>query len=187
MLLWKLEPILNSQSWSINSCKLEFIMEAAWYLTEAAQAKLHLDTIKQRARQTTLRCAFINFLFPASESLSVMPAFQLTSLQPFCLIFASHWMWYFTSSTDVLWRDTWMWRTESMTLARVNVPTDGTKASAQDWKADFDRSWKYNESHHLCSWTIKLPFSIAENDTGMTLCFHLWGLLERLMTRNVIK
>lgn len=106
MLLWKLEPILNSHSWSINSCKLEFIMEAAWYLTETAQTKLHLDTIKQRAQQTTLHCAFINFLFPALESLPVMPAFYLTSLQPFCLIFASHWMWYFTASTDVLWRDT---------------------------------------------------------------------------------
>lgn len=182
MLLWKLEPILNSQSWSINSCKLEFIMEAAWYLTETAQTKLHLDTIKQRARQTTLHCVFINFLFPASESLAVVPEFRLTSLQPFCLIFASPWMWYFTASTDVLWRDTWSGELKSTARPLVNE-----EPKLLCGKADFDRSQEYNESHHLCSWTRKLPFSIAENDSGMALSFYLQGLLGWLMRRNVIK
>lgn len=171
MLLWMLEPIFNSQRGSINSCKLEFILEAAWYFPETAQAKLDLETMKQRVQQTTVHCAFINFLFSASESLSVMPASQLTSLP--------HPAWYLqvTECGILLHQRIHFGETlecehlKSMTLALEYAQTNITKVSMLNWKADLDRSWAYNESHHLCSWTIKLPFSIAENDTGMTSPF----------------
>ena len=103
------------------------------------------------------------------------------------LVFASHWMWYFTSTTDILWRALECEKLKSMTLVLVYVQTNRTKVSVLNWKADLDRSSEYNESHHFCLWTIKHPFSIAENDTGMTLHFYLWRLLGRMMRRNLIK